>query len=203
MEEIRFSCTRCGNCCTDNSTLVNLTYFDIIKIKNGLNLKVDEILEIVGFYIFDRKISQKDREQLVFTPIESERGLAYIGLRKNQSGECIFYSSKKKKCLIYNLRPILCQTFPLSFRILNESKDKFDQLLEIYYTRKGLDYCPGIDSNSPIIDYDYWKKLGKKTLEYLKRNTIIIEKWNKQVKAAKIIPSAKSFINIILKANEI
>ena len=66
-----------------------------------------------------------------------------------------------------------------------------------------MDYCPGIDSNSPVIDYDYWINLGKKTLEYLKRNTIIIEKWNKQVKAAKIIPSAKTFINIILKANEI
>ncbi|MFX1384508.1 MAG: YkgJ family cysteine cluster protein [Promethearchaeota archaeon] len=203
MEELRFSCTRCGNCCIDKSTLVNLTYYDILNIKNGLNLNIDEILEIIGFYVFNKKNSQKDKERLVITPIESEKGLAYIGLRKNQSGKCIFYSSEKKKCLIYNLRPMFCQTFPFTFRILNESKSKSNLKLEITYTKKGIEYCPGIASNAPIIDYDYWINLGKKTLEYLKRNRIIIENWNKRVKDGKIIPSAKTFIEIILKSNDI
>jgi Fe-S-cluster containining protein len=43
-KELRFNCTRCGNCCTDKYTLVNLTYFDIIKIKSELNLNIDEII---------------------------------------------------------------------------------------------------------------------------------------------------------------
>ena len=56
--DLRFECVHCGKCCTDLDTLVNTTYSDIIRIKNSLNLNLDEIIEILGFYIFDKNLPQ-------------------------------------------------------------------------------------------------------------------------------------------------
>jgi Fe-S-cluster containining protein len=201
-KDLRFVCTRCGNCCTDKDTLVNLTYLDILRIKNGLNLNNKEILKVIGFYIFDKKLSKAEENRLVIKPIESEKGLAFIALLKKATGECYFYSSKKKKCLIYELRPFFCRTFPFSFKIFDKKKKESSPKLEISYTEKGKKYCPGIENSAPIIDYNYWINLGKNTLVNLEKNRIVIERWNKKVKQGEIIPSAKRFIDTILKLNE-
>ena len=44
--DLRFECVHCGKCCTDLKTLVNTTYFDILRIKKGLNLTKDEVIEM-------------------------------------------------------------------------------------------------------------------------------------------------------------
>jgi Fe-S-cluster containining protein len=202
MNKLRFSCTRCGNCCTDKNTLVNLTYLDILRIKNGLNLNIREILDTIGYYVYERDLSEEDRLRLVFSPIETEKGLAFVALLKNSMGGCYFYNSEQKKCLIYTLRPILCKTFPFSF-YENKKKEKEDNTnLNIFYTKKGNQYCPGIQNQAPFIDYDYWMKLGEETLDILRRNQEIIEEWNDKVKKKEVSPSAKEFIKFILKLNE-
>ena len=47
LKKLRFACTRCGNCCTDKDTLVNLTFLDILRIKDGLKLDLKEVLDIL------------------------------------------------------------------------------------------------------------------------------------------------------------
>ena len=167
MKNLRFACIRCGNCCTNKDTLVNLTYLDILRIKNGLNLNVNEILDILGFYIFDKTITNEDKKRMITPPIITEKGLAFIGLLKSSLGSCYFYDSTNKKCLIYDLRPIFCHTFPFSFKYMENKKNQANNKIDIFYTEKGKQYCPGISKEAPLINYNYWIKLGKKTLEDL------------------------------------
>ena len=94
-EELRFICTRCGNCCTDKDTLVNITYLDILRLKKGLKLDLKEIIDVIGFYVFDQKLTEGALEKMVISPIETEKGLAFTGLLKNNLGDCYFYDIKK------------------------------------------------------------------------------------------------------------
>ena len=202
MQNLRFVCTRCGNCCTDKETLVNLTYLDILRIKNGLKLDIEETLDILGFYIFDKTISEEIENKMVMSPIETERGSAFVALRKNNLGVCYFYNSIKKKCSIYHIRPMLCRTFPFSFRLLDEKNNENKNNIQIIYTEKGKQYCPGIKNEAPLINYEEWKKLGKKTLQELKINHKVINDWNEWVKKGKSSPTAKKFLNILFDFND-
>ena len=192
--DLRFECIHCGKCCTDPNTLVNTTYTDILRIKDGLNLTEDEVIEILGFYVFDKKPTAKEKEKLVVPPIETERGLAFVGLKKKSDGLCYFYDNKRKRCSIYNVRPNLCRTFPFSFKILMNKKDSNKQTLKIFYTKKGLEYCQGIGNDSPSIKLNEWIELGQAVINDLSNNTSLINKWNESVKKGVIIPSVKNFI---------
>jgi len=202
MKKLRFECTRCGNCCTDKNTLVNLTYLDILRIKKGLDLDLDEVVDIIGFFIFEKSLTIEDKRRLIITPIETEKGLAFIALLKNSLGDCYFYSSEKKKCLFYNLRPMFCRTFPFSFQVLDEKEGGTNNLINIIYTEKGKQYCPGINNEAPLIDTKYWMPLGKETLKDLKNNHEVIIKWNESVKKGKLIPTVKKFLLTIFELNE-
>ena len=194
--DLRFECVHCGNCCTDIGTLVNTTYSDIIRIKNGLNLDLDEIIEILGFYIFDKKPTTEEITRMVVPPIETERGLAFVGLKKRSDGKCYFYDETKKRCSIYGFRPNFCNTFPFTFKLIidldKESPKKSD--VEIYYTEKGLKYCQGLGESAPIIDYDIWLQTGRRIIQDLTKNNVLIKEWNKGVKENKISPSVRNFI---------
>jgi len=198
-EELRFICTRCGNCCTDKDTIVNLTYLDILRLKTGLKIDLKETLEIIGFYVFNNKLTEGTLEKMVVSPIETEKGLAFTGLLKNNLGECYFYDKKKSKCLIYQIRPMLCRTFPFSFSKSNDIDNRAKGDFEIFYTEKAKFYCPGIDSDSPIIKYDYWIKIGIETLKELEKNHHFNDNWNKSVKNGNVIPNVKNFVSKIYK----
>lgn len=201
LKEFRFICTRCGNCCSDKNTIVNLTYFDILRIKNGLNLDVEEILEVIGFYIFDKE-TISENHKMVVSPIETEKGLAFIGLRKKDSGFCYFYNDSEKKCRIYDLRPMFCKTFPFSFNLIYNKFDKTRAKIKMFYTEKAKQYCPGIGVDAPPINEDQWIELGKKAIEELNNNEILIEQWNKNVKLGRIIPTVRNFLLNIFKINK-
>ena len=80
--QLRFSCTRCGNCCSDKHTLVNVTYLDILRISKGLKLNIREILEIIGFYVFEGEQPQLIFKKMVLSPIETENGLSFTALKR-------------------------------------------------------------------------------------------------------------------------
>ncbi len=202
MKDLRFTCIRCGKCCTDKNTLVILTYLDILRIKNGLHLDLNELLDILGFYKFDTPLSSEEKERMSVTPIETEKGLAFVGLLKNSLGGCYFYNPKDKKCLIYSLRPMFCQTFPFSFGLLDKENVESSSAIDIFYTEKGKQYCPGIGNDAPLIDEDYWTELGRKTLQELKKNHKIIQEWNNSVKKGRVKPTVKKFLLIITKITE-
>ncbi|MFW9825535.1 MAG: YkgJ family cysteine cluster protein [Candidatus Thorarchaeota archaeon] len=201
-EELRFNCTRCGNCCTDKDTLVNITYLDILRIKKSLKLDLNETLDILGFYVFEKKPSHDTYKKMVITPIETERGLAFLALLKRSSGECYFYDKKEAKCLIYSIRPMFCRTFPFSFSVSNRLTDKMDKNLKIIYTQKAKEYCLGISSDSPIIDFNFWFKIGSQTLQELEKNFVFSENWNKKVRNRQLKPTAKNYIKMILNSFE-
>ncbi len=198
-EEFRFNCIRCGTCCIDKNTLVNLTHLDILRIKNGLNLSLEEVIEILGFYIYDKELTEEDRKKMVISPMMTEKGLAFVGLRKDSTGSCYFFDKDHKRCKVYDLRPNFCRTFPFEFKLFIDKKDKTKAKIRMDYTKKGKEYCPGIREDIPIINYDEWIKIGVKTLEELNSNRIIIEKWNSVAKNGRITPNIKNFLLNIFK----
>jgi len=195
-EQFKFTCIRCGNCCTDKTTLVNVTYLDILRIKDGLDLNLEEVLEVIGFYILTPERTENDTKKMVLSPIETEKGPAYLGLIKNSKGICLFYDEKMEKCSIYNLRPIFCRTFPFSFSYKNQDS------LKIFYTEKAKKYCLGISADAPIIDFNYWGNLGKKALDALNKNHSLIKNWNDNVRNKKINPTVKNFLNRLFTFSE-
>ncbi|MHA1930953.1 MAG: YkgJ family cysteine cluster protein [Promethearchaeota archaeon] len=201
-EELRFICTRCGNCCTDKDTLVNITYLDILRLKVGLKLDLKEILDVIGFYIFKKNLTEGTLEKMVISPIETEKGLAFTGLLKDNLGKCYFYDKKEAKCLIYDIRPMLCRTFPFSFKKSNLMGTKSREDIQIIYTEKAKNYCPGISTDSPIIEFDHWSQIGRKTLKELEENLLFNERWNKGVRNRKISPKVNNYMSTILKTHE-
>lgn len=205
-EIFRFECTRCGRCCNDKKTLVNLTYKDILRIREALNLNIDEINHILAFYIFDHEPTEEDKKKMVISPIETEKGLAFVGLRKREDGSCYFYDEKEKKCLIYKARPNFCRTFPFSFEVFGEERQKKAQnkdisRIKIKYTEKGKEYCPGINEEAPIINKEKLIKLGKKTIENLNKNYYLMKKWNEKVSRKEIEATVKNFLKMLLNEN--
>ena len=201
-EEFKFECTRCGNCCTDKNTIVNVTYFDILRIKNGLNLSIDEILETLGFFIFDKMPSEEELKKMIVPPIETENGLAFTGLNKRENGSCYFYNIDEKKCMIYNLRPKFCRTFPFTFSIIFNDKSPEKAKIKMSYTVKSIEYCPGIGTEAPLVDEDKWIQVGKETIEDLSKNNVLIKKWNEAVKFKKVSPSTRNYLLTIFNLND-
>ena len=180
----KFECTRCGTCCTDKKTIVNLTKTDLLRLKDGLKLETSELLEITSFYVLDESQSSEIIDQMVIPPIHTEKGQSFIALRKKEDGSCIFYNHEKKKCRIYPIRPCLCRTFPFSF------KGPENKQIDILITKKGEEYCPGLSEQAPLIEVKYWKSLGAKALIDLENNAIFIFNWNEKQKN----PTAKKFL---------
>ena len=112
LKVLRFSCTKCGRCCKDAKTFVNVTYQDILRLHKGLKMPLEEIMEVVAFYTFKDVNVEEFMNQMVYTPLETEQGLAYIGLLKKEESRCVFLG-EDDKCTIYEHRPRICRTFPL------------------------------------------------------------------------------------------
>jgi Fe-S-cluster containining protein len=201
-QQLCFECERCGNCCTDQNTIVNVTYDDIRRIRDALDLTLEELNHILAFYVFEEKMDEEDKKKMVVSPVETEKGLAFVGLRKKHDGACYFYDKQNKKCRIYKARPAFCRTFPFSFEVIEESDETLPSDIKIKYTEKGKQYCPGIGEGHPKIDRQKWLKRGKKTIEELNKNYHIMEKWNEAVKKGEVEKSAMNFLKTILKAKE-
>jgi len=198
-KNLRFKCVHCGNCCKDEKTIVNITYHDVLRIKNGLKLTLDEIIQILGFYIIDKGISNKNRKRMVISPIETQKGPAFVGLFKKDNGICYFYDLNRKRCSIYNLRPMFCRTFPFTFKYESSKSNQNIKDLKIDYTEKSKEYCLGLGEESPLINLSKWMKLGEKALESIKENYQFFEKWNEGVKDGSFIPTVRNFIQNVLR----
>ncbi|MHA1669042.1 MAG: YkgJ family cysteine cluster protein [Promethearchaeota archaeon] len=197
LPNFRFECIRCGTCCTDKNTIVNLTYTDILRLFRGLKLTLDELLEVIGFYIFKKKITESEMTKMVLTPVITERGLSFPGLKKDSKGNCYFYNISENRCRIYKIRPNFCRTFPFTFEYREPFVDN-KKLVKIGITLKGSEYCQGLDEKNPEIDLENWIELGRVILEDLVENDKFVRLWNEKLEKTNIKPKAKGFLNEIL-----
>ena len=92
-----FDCGKCGNCCKV-SGYVYLTCKEAKEISRFLKIPLKE---------FRRKYTRKLKNKLV--------------IKQPYKGRCLFF--KKRLCVIYNIRPEQCRTFPFWKENLNNTKD--------------------------------------------------------------------------------
>ncbi|MHA1728047.1 MAG: YkgJ family cysteine cluster protein [Promethearchaeota archaeon] len=196
-EILRFKCQKCGKCCSDAKTFINLTYKDILRLKNGLNSSVEDLLHLIGFYTFNEEnIEEYMKDYMVFSPIITEKGNAFIGILKREDSRCVFLN-EDKKCAIYSFRPMICRTFPFTYDIVKENEKKFE--IKLIYAKKGLDYCPGISKKSPLVKTKKKLKIITEFLAEIKSDRKMIESWNKLVNNGEITAVASKYIQSIVK----
>lgn len=85
---LKFTCTRCGDCCTGAPGYVWITEDELAKLAEHLN----EPLERVRL-LYSREVG-KERS-----------------LREKSNGDCIFFD-RQTGCQIYSVRPQQCRTWP-------------------------------------------------------------------------------------------
>ncbi len=200
-QPFRFRCTQCGKCCADPKTLVNLTYSDILRLHWDLEYDLNRLMEIIGFYIFENDLTDEQRNQLVVPPIQTEQGPAFIALRKRTNGRCIFLNHKNQ-CSIYHARPDICRTFPFHFQASQDQSSQEAGNIDVIVTQKAIEYCEGFIPTEDPIDLEYWRTIGKMTIDDISKEKLLINRWNSAVSEGKITPNAKNYVKIILNQIE-
>jgi len=201
-ERFRFKCLRCGQCCRDSNTIVTVSVSDILAIANHLHLGVDEVLSVLGFYQLSENVPKSQIEKMVTRPVSTEKGTAFIGLLKGEGGKCIFLN-EENLCTIYPARPKVCRTFPFTYTALKRLKGRVDYTIKMGIARKGLEYCPGLNTTgASLVNLQESKKLGAQTLQEMDQHTIFVEKWNEMVKTGKMKATARGLIELILNAQK-
>lgn len=85
---LRFTCTRCGKCCTGEPGFVWVNDEEVSAIAGHLQLPVEEVLGR-------------------FTRVVNGRRT----LREKLNNDCVFYDANEG-CTLYELRPRQCRTWP-------------------------------------------------------------------------------------------
>jgi Fe-S-cluster containining protein len=85
---LRFSCTRCGNCCTGEAGFVWVDENEIQAIADRLKVSVEEVIGIYTKILYEKR-----------------------SLKEKLNGDCVFFE-KEKGCTIYDIRPRQCRTWP-------------------------------------------------------------------------------------------
>lgn len=194
-----FKCIQCGNCCSDKNTIVNLTYSDILRIHWDMGYNFNKLMEIIGFYIFEKELTEEQIKKMVIPPIITQNGPAFIALRKKENGTCIFLN-RNKKCSIYPARPGICRTFPFHFHAnpIKSPKKRLD--INLNLAEKAIEYCEGFNEDYDEIDPEYWLNIGKYTVTDILKENSLINRWNQAVKEGKITNLAENYIKIILNS---
>ena len=87
-EGLRFTCTRCGNCCTGEPGYVWVNEDELATLADYLEQPVQEV---TARYV------------------RSVRG--QLSLRERPNGECVFWD-RAAGCTVYSARPTQCRTWP-------------------------------------------------------------------------------------------
>ena len=86
---LRFECSQCGDCCTGAPGFVWVTQPEIDALAQRTGM---ETAHFEDTYV--RKIG------------------ARRSLREFPNGDCVFFDTEKKGCIVYEARPIQCRTWP-------------------------------------------------------------------------------------------
>ena len=116
---LRFSCTRCGNCCTGPSGFVHFTDDEAADMAGTLGISVDDFHER---FTRDTPVGRSLTER--FGP----HGYDCVFLRRDDEGKAL--------CAVYESRPGQCRSWPF-WRSNLRSRRAWDD------AARG---CPGMDS---------------------------------------------------------
>ena len=164
--DVHFECIMCGACCTKPDLLVTLTGRDIVKIAVTLGLAADQMLRATDFYIQSEENNVPEGLKHIPQAI-TEEGPAIIALKKSEKGDCIFL--KDNLCMIHEIRPGACASFPFVFERSDDSiKWGLSAMKEI---------CPGI-GEGPIADEADLLDTATSVLEELEIYREFVEEWN-------------------------
>lgn len=86
---LRFTCTRCGTCCTGEPGFVWVTDEELAAIAEFLGEKADEVEKL-----HTRRTTRGRRT-----------------LREKVNGDCVYFD-RQAGCTIYSVRPAQCRTWP-------------------------------------------------------------------------------------------
>lgn len=110
---LKFGCIGCGNCCKIGDGYVHATREELESIAEYMNLSLEETIQT----FVEQSIDEHTYE-----------------LKSSSEGECIFL--KDNRCIVYELRPLQCRTFPF-----------WPENIKSFYRWKSLkEFCPGIDA---------------------------------------------------------
>ena len=101
---LRFSCTRCSDCCRFESGFVFLSKKDVSMLGEALNIGFSELVKSYCRWI------------------PSLGGGSRLSLREKSSFDCIFW---KNGCTVYEKRPLQCRAFPFWSTIV-QSKSSWE-----------------------------------------------------------------------------
>jgi len=96
---VRFECLLCGKCCVDHPNRkrsVVLTEKDVRMIRNKTRMIPDNFC--------DRHPNHRP----------------YLYIMRMKDGKCTFFG-EDGRCKIYDARPLVCRTYPFSFKITEDS----------------------------------------------------------------------------------
>lgn len=115
IQNLSFSCLRCGACCSGDPGVVLFSSSELEKMCQFLSFSKEEFLKKYTYLTFyeEKEVSS---------------------LKEKSNGECIFFSPKKG-CEIYPVRPLQCQSYPFWGRILKSS----------FAWKNESNYCIGIN----------------------------------------------------------
>ena len=117
---LRFSCTRCSNCCRKESGYVYLSENDLSRLANHFQMDYTTFITTWCRWV------------------SFGRGRERLSLKEKPNFDCIFWGSSTggEQCTVYQDRPLQCRTFPFWDTIL-ASADAWETA--------GIG-CPGINT---------------------------------------------------------
>lgn len=179
---VRFQCQLCGSCCRHEGLLVTLIGADIHRLSAALGLGFPEILRALDFHFLER--GALTPEGLRDVPqINTERGFAYLALKKMANGDCVFLENDQ--CMIHPARPGVCRSFPFVFR--------YDDGEPLWGFSAKREICPGIGTG-PVVSTSHLLELAETVLREQEMYSSLVDDWN----SSESEPTAARFIEYIL-----
>jgi Fe-S-cluster containining protein len=96
---LQFGCTRCSACCRHESGYVFLSKADIVRLHQHLNISEEEFLT----------------RYCRVVPMATETRVSLI---EQANHDCVFWHNDTNGCMVYDARPLQCQSYPFWPQIL-------------------------------------------------------------------------------------
>ena len=154
----------------------------MVRLSVGLNLSAKDLLGALDFYILgnDNQIPKGLRH---IPPVNTERGLAFLALKKLPNGDCVFL--KDNLCMVHVVRPSVCAAFPFVFR-----RDRHDMAWGLSAMKE---ICPGL-GKGPEVPPSELVKLGTETLTALSLFTEFVQRWNERTREPRALGLIESML---------